>query len=79
MRSAELVIVGGGPAGLSLAYHYGRNSLILEKEQKVGELCQAFGIDRIFLIPPICRLTQATERHRIADQINAAKIRRSRL
>jgi len=32
MRSAKLVIVGGGPAGLSLAYHYGRNSLVLEKE-----------------------------------------------
>src|SRR5438128_393819 len=38
MRSAELVIVGGGPAGLSLAYHYGGNSLVLEKEQKVGGL-----------------------------------------
>ena len=41
MRSAELVIVGGGPAGLSLAYHYGGNSLVLEKEQKVGGLCRS--------------------------------------
>ena len=41
MQSAELVIVGGGPAGLSLAYHYGENSLVLEKEQKVGGLCRS--------------------------------------
>jgi len=41
MRSAELLIVGGGPAGLSLAYHYGGNSLVLEKEQKVGGLCRS--------------------------------------
>jgi len=41
MRSAELVIVGGGPAGLSLAYHYGRNSLVFEKERKVGGLCRS--------------------------------------
>jgi UDP-galactopyranose mutase len=41
MRSAELLIIGGGPAGLSLAYHYGGNSLVLEKEQKVGGLCRS--------------------------------------
>jgi Protoporphyrinogen oxidase len=45
MRSAELLIVGGGPAGLSLAYHYGRNSLVLEKEQKVGGLCRSIQHD----------------------------------
>ena len=41
MRNAELLIVGGGPAGLSLAYHYGGNSLVLEKEHKVGGLCRS--------------------------------------
>jgi protoporphyrinogen oxidase len=41
MRSAELLIVGGGPAGLSLAYHYGGDSLVLEKELKVGGLCRS--------------------------------------
>jgi protoporphyrinogen oxidase len=41
MRSAKLLIVGGGPAGLSLAYHHGGDSLVLEKEQKVGGLCRS--------------------------------------
>ena len=38
----RLVILGGGIAGLSLAYFYKGESFILEKEEKLGGLCRSF-------------------------------------
>jgi UDP-galactopyranose mutase len=38
----DTLVIGAGPAGLSLAYHLQRNTLILEKEERVGGLCRSF-------------------------------------
>jgi len=37
-----LIIVGAGPAGLSLAHHYKGRKLVLERENEVGGLCRSF-------------------------------------
>jgi len=42
---APLLIIGAGPAGLSLAHHYVGERLILERESTVGGLCRSFEID----------------------------------
>lgn len=41
MRVVETLIIGGGPSGLSVAYHLGGDSLVLEKEAEVGGLCRS--------------------------------------
>ncbi len=41
MRTVETLIIGGGPSGLSLAYHLDGDSLVLEKETEVGGLCRS--------------------------------------
>jgi UDP-galactopyranose mutase len=35
------LIIGGGPAGLSAAYHLGSDYLVLEKESDIGGLCRS--------------------------------------
>jgi protoporphyrinogen oxidase len=39
------LIIGGGPSGLSLAYHLQGDTLILEKEDRVGGLCRSFTVN----------------------------------
>jgi protoporphyrinogen oxidase len=41
MSSAEVLIIGGGPAGLSAAYVLQHRALVLEKERTVGGLCRS--------------------------------------
>lgn len=36
------IIIGGGPAGLSTAYHLGKDSLLLEQHERVGGSCRSF-------------------------------------
>jgi protoporphyrinogen oxidase len=38
----EVIILGGGLAGISLAYFLNRSSIIIEKESHVGGLCRSF-------------------------------------
>jgi UDP-galactopyranose mutase len=38
---ASCLILGGGPTGLSAAYHYGAGSVVLERETKVGGWCRS--------------------------------------
>jgi protoporphyrinogen oxidase len=39
---ASCLILGGGPTGLSAAYHYGEGSVLLERESKAGGSCRSF-------------------------------------
>jgi protoporphyrinogen oxidase len=43
----ETVVIGGGPTGLSAAYHLGRGTLLLEREPRVGGWCRSI-VDRGF-------------------------------
>jgi len=45
MRKARTLIIGGGPSGLSLAYRLQGDTLILEKENRVGGLCRSIIVD----------------------------------
>lgn len=38
---AECLILGGGPTGLSAAYHYGKNAVLLEKQVRTGGWCRS--------------------------------------
>ncbi|MDF7629915.1 NAD(P)-binding protein [Erwiniaceae bacterium L1_55_4] len=38
---AECLILGGGPTGLSAAYHYGKNAVLLEKQARTGGWCRS--------------------------------------
>jgi len=40
-QSAQCIIVGGGPTGLSAAYHLGKNTLLLDKNATVGGWCRS--------------------------------------
>jgi protoporphyrinogen oxidase len=40
-RDVEGLIIGGGPSGLSVAYALQGNTLVLEKESRVGGLCRS--------------------------------------
>ncbi len=40
-KSAECVILGAGPTGLSAAYHYGANSVLVERNPAVGGWCRS--------------------------------------
>jgi protoporphyrinogen oxidase len=44
MQEHELLIIGGGPAGLSLAMHVHGDRAVLERETEVGGLCRSFEI-----------------------------------
>jgi UDP-galactopyranose mutase len=44
----DTLIIGAGPAGLSAAYHYPGDSLIVDKESRVGGLCRSI-YDRGFV------------------------------
>jgi UDP-galactopyranose mutase len=37
----QCLILGAGPTGLSAAYHYGRGSVLVEREQRVGGWCRS--------------------------------------
>ncbi|MDP9108990.1 MAG: FAD-dependent oxidoreductase [Pseudomonadota bacterium] len=39
--TTSCLIVGAGPTGLSAAYHYGPNAVLLEKNQRVGGWCRS--------------------------------------
>lgn len=41
MRTVDTLVIGAGPSGLSLAFHLGGNTLVLEKEPEVGGLCRS--------------------------------------
>lgn len=41
------IILGGGIAGLSLAYFLDRDSIVLEKEEKPGGLCRSFEFNQV--------------------------------
>jgi protoporphyrinogen oxidase len=40
-----IVIIGAGPAGLSVGYHLKRDYLLIERERRVGGLCRSFTLD----------------------------------
>lgn len=40
-----IVIIGAGPAGLSVGYHLKRDYLLIEREANVGGLCRSFALD----------------------------------
>lgn len=42
------IILGGGLAGLSMAYFLNKNSIILEKEKQLGGLCRSFEFNGVF-------------------------------
>lgn len=42
-----VIILGGGLAGLSLAYFLNEKSIILEKEEQLGGLCRSFDLNKI--------------------------------
>src|SRR5262245_33624073 len=44
MQEHDLLIIGGGPAGLSLAMHFHGDRAVLERETDVGGLCRSFEI-----------------------------------
>ena len=39
------VVIGAGPTGLSAAYHLGEDSILLEKDARVGGLCRSIEVD----------------------------------
>ena len=41
MASIDTVIIGAGPTGLSAAYHIGKDSLLLEQNDRVGGWCRS--------------------------------------
>ena len=41
MREVDVLIIGAGPAGLSLAHHLSADCLIVEREREVGGLCRS--------------------------------------
>ncbi|MGI9629036.1 MAG: protoporphyrinogen/coproporphyrinogen oxidase [Longimicrobiales bacterium] len=45
MREVDVLIIGAGPAGLSLAYHLSADSLVVERESEVGGLCRSIEKD----------------------------------
>ncbi|MDE1186212.1 MAG: NAD(P)-binding protein [Pantoea sp.] len=40
-NTVECLILGGGPTGLSAAYHYGKNTILLEKNAHTGGWCRS--------------------------------------
>lgn len=40
-ESIECLILGGGPTGLSTAYHYGKGSVLVERNEQVGGWCRS--------------------------------------
>ncbi|HYO23634.1 MAG TPA: FAD-dependent oxidoreductase [Lacipirellulaceae bacterium] len=44
-KSAPVVIIGGGPTGLSAAYHLGSDALLLEAQSTVGGWCRSIERD----------------------------------
>lgn len=44
-RSADVVVIGGGLAGLAIARKLGDKALVLEKNEEVGGLCRSFTVD----------------------------------
>ncbi|MDQ6618408.1 MAG: FAD-dependent oxidoreductase [Pseudomonadota bacterium] len=40
-KAAECIVLGAGPTGLSAAYHYGAQSLLLERNPTVGGWCRS--------------------------------------
>lgn len=44
----KTIILGGGLAGLSLAYFLNKDSIVLEKEKKPGGLCRSFKFNKVF-------------------------------
>jgi len=47
MKSCKVIILGGGIAGLSLAYFLDNKSIILEKNKQLGGLCRSFEFNGI--------------------------------
>lgn len=41
VQSQKCIIVGAGPTGLSAAYHYGKDALLLERNPTVGGWCRS--------------------------------------
>ena len=39
--SASTIVIGGGPTGLSTAYHLGADSVLLEQNSRVGGWCRS--------------------------------------
>jgi protoporphyrinogen oxidase len=48
MRTVTNIIIGAGPSGLSLAYHLQGDTLILEKEDRIGGLCRSYRYENGF-------------------------------
>ena len=47
MKSKKILILGGGMAGISLAYFLDKKSIILEKNNQLGGLCRSFNFNGI--------------------------------
>ncbi len=46
IKKVDCLIIGGGPSGLSLAFHLQGNTLVLEKDAAVGGLCRSIIHDK---------------------------------
>lgn len=75
----ETIILGGGLAGVSLAYFLKQKSIILEKEQRLGGLCRSFELNKIFydIGPHILFSKNEGILNFCASLMGANKIRRS--
>lgn len=44
-KEASTIVVGGGPTGLSAAYHAGEDSILVEQNSRVGGWCRSVEVD----------------------------------
>ena len=73
------IILGGGLAGLSLAYFLDKNSIILEKEKQLGGLCRSFEFNKVFydIGPHILFSKNEKMLNTLTSLLKTNKIRRS--
>ena len=45
MTSAKTIVLGAGPTGLSAAFHLGKDTLLVERENSVGGCCRSIYLD----------------------------------
>ena len=74
-----VIILGGGLAGLSLAYSYGGESVILEKETRAGGLCRSFVLNGVpyDIGPHILFSKDKAALERVTSKMETRTLRRS--